>query len=62
MQLVALVSTAVVLTTYACVHFVGHHFLDSPEKEISFSSWLFFKVPILRAELEAQGSTTEVGP
>ena len=58
LQLVALVATAVALTAYARVHFVvGHHFLDSPEKVMCFSSWLFRKVPILRrrAELEAQG-------
>ena len=57
LQLVALVAT-VVLTAYARMHFVvGHHFLDSPEKGMCFSSWLFLKVPILRrhAELEAQG-------
>ena len=44
-------------TTFAATFAVGHRFLDSPEKEISFSSWLFLKVPILRrrAELEAQG-------
>ena len=49
LQLVALVATAVALTAYARVHFVvGHHFLDSPEKGMCFSSWLFLKVPILR--------------
>jgi hypothetical protein len=70
LQLVALVATAVALTAYARVHFVvGHHFLDSPEKIMCFSSWLFRKVPILRrrAELEAQGYQppslpTKVGP
>ncbi len=71
LQLVALVATAVALTAYARMHFVvGHHFLDSPEKGMCFSSWLFLKVPILRrrAELEAQGYQpppslpTEVGP
>jgi len=57
LQLVALVATDVAVTAYARVHFVvGHHFLDSPEKVMCFSSWLFRKVPILRrrAELEAQ--------
>jgi hypothetical protein len=49
LQLVALVATAVALTAYARVHFViCHHFLDSPEKGMCFSSWLFLKVPILR--------------
>jgi hypothetical protein len=44
-------------TTFATTFAVGHRFLDSPEKEISFSSWLFLKVSILRrrVELEAQG-------
>ena len=51
-------------TTFVATFVVGHHFFDSPEKEMSFSLGLFRKVPILRrhAELEAQGSTTEVGP
>ncbi len=71
LQLVALVATTVVLTAYPRMHFVvGHHFLDSPEKGMCFSSWLFLKVPILRrrAELEAEGYQpppslpTEVGP
>ncbi len=63
LQLVALVATAVALTAYARMHFVvGHHFLDSPEKGMCFSSWLFLKVPILRRHTELEDQDYQPPP